>query len=64
MRMKFITGVAFLLLISASCIRQKYEYPFRNPDLSINERVDDLLGRLTPEEKVGQMMNQIGRAHV
>ena len=58
MRMKFITGVAFLLLISASCISQKYEYPFRNPDLSINERVDDLLGRLTPEEKVGQMMNQ------
>ena len=58
MRMKFITGVAFLLLISASCVSQKYEYPFRNPDLSINERVDDLLGRLTPEEKVGQMMNQ------
>ena len=58
MRMKFITGVAFLLLISASCVSQKYEHPFRNPDLSINERVDDLLGRLTPEEKVGQMMNQ------
>lgn len=58
MRMKFITGTTLLLLLSASCISQKYEYPFRNPDLSINERVDDLLSRLTPEEKVGQMMNQ------
>jgi beta-glucosidase len=41
-----------------SCQKNKaYEYPFQNPDLSVEERVDDLLGRLTIEEKVGQMMN-------
>lgn len=32
-------------------------YPFRNPDLPIEERVDDLLGRLTLEEKIAMMQN-------
>ena len=58
MRMKIIAGAALFLIASASCVSQKYDYPFRNPDLPIDERVDDLLSRLTPEEKVGQMMNQ------
>ena len=30
---------------------------FRNPDLPLNERVNDLVGRLTLEEKVSQMQN-------
>lgn len=33
------------------------EYPFQNPELSTEARVDDLVGRLTLEEKIGQMMN-------
>ena len=32
-------------------------YGFRNPDLPVDARVADLIGRLTLEEKVGQMMN-------
>ncbi|TVT41617.1 glycosyl hydrolase [Hymenobacter setariae] len=32
-------------------------YPFQNPDLSIDQRVDDLVGRLTLPEKVSQMLN-------
>jgi beta-glucosidase len=28
-----------------------------NPDLSIDERVDDLVSRLTPDEKINQMIN-------
>ena len=31
--------------------------PYKNPELPINVRVDDLLSRLTLEEKVAQMMN-------
>jgi len=31
-------------------------HPFRDPSLSIPERVADLLGRMTLEEKVGQML--------
>lgn len=30
--------------------------PYRNPDLTVEERVADLLGRMTLEEKVGQIM--------
>jgi len=31
--------------------------PFRDPKLSIDKRVDDLVSRMTLEEKVSQMMN-------
>ncbi len=31
--------------------------PFRNPNLPIDQRVNDLVGRMTLEEKIGQMMN-------
>jgi beta-glucosidase len=36
---------------------QEPKFPFNDPDLSIEQRTDDLLGRLTLEEKVGMMMN-------
>ena len=31
------------------------DYPFRNPDLALEERVSDLIGRLTLEEKIDLM---------
>ena len=50
---------------------------YKNPNLPAEERITDLLGRMTLEEKVGQMMQldarsgdlddlivKIGRAHV
>ena len=30
--------------------------PYKNPELSIEERVNDLMSRMTLEEKVGQMV--------
>jgi beta-glucosidase len=33
------------------------DYPFQNPDLPMAERVDDLVSRLTLDEKIAQMMN-------
>ena len=49
-----LLGIAsfFMLTIHAQ------EYPFRNPDLPIADRVQDLLSRLTLEEKAAQMQNR------
>ncbi|WP_324721716.1 glycoside hydrolase family 3 N-terminal domain-containing protein [Salinimicrobium sp. HB62] len=33
------------------------DYPFKNPGLSTEERINDLVNRLTLEEKAGQMMH-------
>src|SRR4051812_38774412 len=52
----FLTG----LLIAGSLFsfaQTKYQYPFQDPSLSFEQRVNDLVGRLTLEEKVAQMLN-------
>jgi beta-glucosidase len=52
----FCTIISFFLLISAFS-QEKYSYPFQNPSLPIEKRVNDLVSRLTLEEKVSQMLN-------
>ncbi|MCX6302639.1 MAG: glycoside hydrolase family 3 C-terminal domain-containing protein [Bacteroidia bacterium] len=52
--------IALLILVCISQIakaQQTWELPFQNPDLSIEVRVNDLVSRLTVDEKIGQMMN-------
>ena len=58
MKLKFIL-LPVLCVITFSACEEKttYEYRFQNPKLKIEDRVEDLLGHLTIEEKVGQMMN-------
>lgn len=58
MNMKHLTVGMLSLLLATSCSEKQQDYPFRNPDLPVEERIEDLLSRLTPEEKVGQMMHQ------
>src|SRR6476619_1781306 len=48
--------LAFNLLV-ASVIYAQQQFPFQNTSLSFEKRVDDLVSRLTLEEKVGQMLN-------
>ena len=36
--------------------------PYKNPNLPAEERIADLLGRMTLEEKVGQMMQLDARS--
>src|SRR5512139_1300191 len=45
--------LAILVLLPLSVWAQ---FPFRNPDLPVEERVADLVGRLTLDEKVKQML--------
>lgn len=54
-----------LLLLMTGCEKEpvssvKYSEIYKNPDCSIEERVADLLSRMTPAEKIGQMI-QIDR---
>lgn len=46
------------VLLSISSIAQEYEYPFQNPNLSFEERVKDLISRLTVEEKAALLCDQ------
>lgn len=51
----------YLLVMSAACLMQKTNaqtLPFRNTKLSFDKRADDIVARLTLEEKVGQMIDQ------
>ena len=48
-----LLACAAALITLVSCNNKSYEYPFRNPRLSVDERVENLLSLLTPEEKVG-----------
>lgn len=68
---KLIFGLAFLCLvackensgdssnesISKSKITSEYEFPFYDTSLSMDERVSDLISRLSLEEKADQMMH-------
>jgi beta-glucosidase len=53
----------FLMIITTfGCNRQpandqtKYDHPFQNPDLAVDQRIDDLIGLLTLEEKASLML--------
>ena len=50
-----VIGAAAVMLTSG---KPKYDYPFQDPSLPIDQRVENLISLLTPEEKVGLMMNK------
>jgi beta-glucosidase len=48
------------ILFAGSCTGSKTEseFPYQDPDLTTEERVNDLVGRMTLDEKISQMINQ------
>lgn len=60
MRKIFVFLVTFVAtIVMVSCGQSKdYEYPFQNPKLSNDDRVENLISILTPEEKIGLIMNK------
>ncbi|NJK86048.1 MAG: hypothetical protein HC906_08890 [Bacteroidales bacterium] len=59
--MKLVLAISLVLFISCTGSNKNkntYTFPFQNPELSIDERVDDLIQRLTIEEKINQLFNE------
>ena len=56
--MKKSVLLSFLMAVAVMPASSKdYDYPFQNPKLSFEKRAENLLSLLTPEEKIGLMMN-------
>ncbi|MFN8239951.1 MAG: glycoside hydrolase family 3 C-terminal domain-containing protein [Bacteroidales bacterium] len=56
--LKSLILISFALVVPWRSSGQDYkDMPFMNTNLSFERRVDDLVGRMTIEEKIGQMMN-------
>mgnify|MGYP003311534136 CR=1 FL=1 len=47
-----ILAVLVSLFVTSALLAQTYEYPFQNPELSDDERIDNLLSLMTLEEKI------------
>lgn len=57
-RILFISTILISVVITSCRPAEEYEFPFLNPHLSIEERVNDLVERMTLDEKINQMVNQ------
>ena len=56
--MKKSVLLSFLMAVAVMPASSKdYDFPFQNPKLSFEKRAENLLSLLTPEEKIGLMMN-------
>lgn len=55
MRNNSICFFVLIMLLSFTIEKKNNKFPYQNPDLSIEERVSDLVGRMTTEEKITQL---------
>ena len=58
MKRILLTFALACILLPAQAQKKTYDFPFQDPSLSMEERIDDLLSLLTPEEKIGLLMNK------
>ncbi len=54
---KFVIALASALLLMPAASKAQNNLPYMNAQLPRQERIEDLLSRLTVEEKIGMMMN-------
>ncbi len=58
MNIRYLTAIAIVLL--SMSIHAAPKYPYRDAKLPVEQRVEDLLSRMTIEEKVGQLVCLMG----
>ncbi|PLB86722.1 beta-glucosidase [Dysgonamonadaceae bacterium] len=64
MKKIFISVVSLILVMNANVDAQKTVPLYQNPKATVEERVNDLLSRMTLEEKIGQMNQFVGIEHI
>lgn len=57
-------GLFFIAIILLSFNSNDQKLPYLNPKLSVDERVKDLMSRMTLEEKIAQMCQYVGLEHI
>jgi beta-glucosidase len=58
MKPLLIAATVVACLLPISCVQEQTSPPYKDPSLPIDQRVNDLVSRMTLEEKVSQMMNE------
>ena len=59
MKKLLLTLLAAAAAILVACgSKTTYKYPFQDPSLKMEQRIENLLSLLTPEEKIGLLMNK------
>ncbi len=64
MKKIFFPVVSLILVMNANVDAQKAVPLYQNPKATVEERVNDLLSRMTLEEKIGQMNQFVGIEHI
>lgn len=64
MKKIFIPVVSLILVMNTNVDAQKAVPLYQNPKATVEERVSDLLSRMTLEEKIGQMNQFVGIEHI
>ena len=64
MKKIFISVVSLILAMNANVDAQKTVPLYQNPKATVEERVNDLLSRMTLAEKIGQMNQFVGIEHI
>ncbi|MFP5233776.1 MAG: glycoside hydrolase family 3 C-terminal domain-containing protein [Acidobacteriota bacterium] len=58
-RMRLLQAALILTCCPAlSSAQQQYQYPFQNPDVPAEQRITDLLSRMTLDEKIDMLSNE------
>ena len=58
MKRLFLSLLAAAVCLTACGPKTVYKYPFQDPSLPLEQRIGNLLTLLTPEEKIGLLMNK------
>jgi beta-glucosidase len=56
-----LISFAFIFCLAAGLVRAQEKSPYRNPQLPVEQRIADLMSRMTPDEKVAQLTSATER---